>query len=90
MDPILVKILSADALRQRQKQDKALPLAERPTALDGTLPIPFNTFYSAFLDAYQMQKRIHKDHDTAVRAALVLVGKHFGVDPGLYVAMDDL
>ena len=90
MDPALVKILSADALRQRQKKDKALPLAERPTAIDATLPVPYNVFYSAFLDMYPLQKQIHKDHKVAARAALTLVGKHFGVDPGLYVAMDGL
>ena len=73
-----------------KKRRGRLPLAERPSALDTGLPIPFNRFQSAFSDALTLQKRIRADMQIAIRIARGVVGRALGVDPDLYLGPDDL
>ena len=72
-----------------KKRRGRLPLAERPSALDAGLPIPFHRFQSAFSDALTLQKRIRADMQIAIRIARGVVGRALGVDPDLYLGPDD-
>ena len=78
------------AVSPPKKRRGRLPLAERPSALDAGLPIPFNRFQSAFSDALSLQKRIRADVQTAIRIARMVAGRALGVDPDLYLGPDDL
>ncbi len=78
------------AVAPPKKRRGRLPLAERPSALDAGLPIPFNRFQSAFLDALSIQKRIRADVQIAIRIARIVAGRALGVDPDLYLGPDDL
>ena len=79
----------APAAGAPRKRRGRLPLAERTSVMDAGLPVPYYRFYAAYLDVYPLHKNVLKDHVAAARASLLVVGRQFRVDPGLYVSVFD-